>query len=106
MNPTNADRQKRLNVNNVEIKKENATFNQESSYIDVTNRVRAQLDKEGYITLYMDQQKIGRLPVEGYEEEFSSEFTAGAGERTEDPAGPGQQEAAKSYVDGCDMGWC
>jgi hypothetical protein len=105
MNPTNADRTKRRNVNNVEIKKENATFNQESSYIDVTDRVKARLDDDGYVTFYLDEQKLGRLQATGAEEEFAEEFTADEGERSNDPAAPGK-EPAKSYVDGCDMGWC
>ncbi|WP_096436769.1 DUF2553 family protein [Alteribacter populi] len=83
-----------------------STFREETSRIDVTDRINAKLDAEGFITLYLDNKKVGRLRLDQqdtlYEigEEF--EFDHNKVFKKNTP----QVNQPKSYVEGCDMGWC
>ncbi|MBM7096978.1 DUF2553 family protein [Bacillus sp. H-16] len=105
MNPTESG-EKEIQVSNVQ--KDNATFNQERSHTDVSDRVSAQVDDEGYITFYLDQQKVGRVRLndENQQYEFAEEFAAADSLKAKSEPEAERLEQPQSYVDGCDMGWC
>ncbi|WP_026688445.1 DUF2553 family protein [Alteribacter aurantiacus] len=103
MNPTDSRDQNQDN----RVKEDNPTFNQDKMYMDVSDRVTAQLDDEGYITFYMDQQKVGRYKMNEQTDqyEFAEEFNVSEAYKEKHPS-KSPAEKPQSYVDGCDMGWC
>ncbi|BAB07202.1 YusG family protein [Halalkalibacterium halodurans] len=73
--------------------------------VDVTNKVHGKLEN-GHLNLYIDRAKIGRIIETNaglqYEMAEGFDFRDDKVFQYENPA-PNQ---VKSYVEGCDQGWC
>ncbi|MDN4525571.1 YusG family protein [Fictibacillus fluitans] len=79
--------------------------NQKDTKSDITTNVYGKMDS-GYMSLFHDNQKIGRVVFSDqgnqYEMAEGFEFDADKIYKKNDSA----KEYPKSYVQGCDEGWC
>ncbi|MBU8906620.1 YusG family protein [Desertibacillus haloalkaliphilus] len=78
---------------------------QQLQKVDITGKVEGKFE-HGKMNLYVDKAKVGEIVMTNqgnmYEMSEGFEFDHNKVFRYEKPAG--QKE--KSYVEGCDMGWC
>ncbi|MBU9722179.1 MULTISPECIES: DUF2553 family protein [Bacillaceae] len=88
-----------------------ASEHEPKSHIDITDQVAQKEENSGETVLYHNNEKIGKFKHHGhkYEYEMAEGFEIDNNKIYKNLGQKGkakQPEQPKSYVEGCDMGWC